>query len=160
MEIPRSVVRYFLGMTRSDDAPNSTLRYKPMVTFVHCHAAKEAKACASASFQCVKKVRVIPSQCAHWRGNPPVLMLNLSISGLKSWEIATPGKRTGSQWPVFRQAHHSFPLRGNGWFRACWVAPNPGNTEIICGCAILRIAEWFFITHLWLMKWAMKMSRF
>ena len=53
MEIPRSVVRYFLGMTRSDDAPNSTLRYKPMVTFVHCHAAKEAKACASASFICL-----------------------------------------------------------------------------------------------------------
>ena len=34
-----------------------------------------------------------------------------------------------------------FRCGGNGWFHACWMAPNHGNTEIICGCAILWIAN-------------------
>ena len=48
-------------------------------------------------FSVSKKLESFRESSAHWRGNPPVLRLNLSISGLKSWEIATPGKRTGSQ---------------------------------------------------------------
>ena len=29
-----------------------------------------------------------------------------------------------------------FRCGGNGWFRACWVAPKPlGNTESFCGYA-------------------------
>ncbi|MCI6849935.1 MAG: hypothetical protein MR883_00270, partial [Clostridiales bacterium] len=44
-----------------------------------------------------KKLESFRESSAHWRGNPPDLRLNLSILGLKSWEIATPGKRTGSQ---------------------------------------------------------------
>ena len=39
MEIPRSVVRYFLGMTRSDGSSNSNLyssRVKPICVFLSC----------------------------------------------------------------------------------------------------------------------------
>ena len=49
------------------------------------------------------KNAVIASQCAHWRGNPPVLPRSPKNGGSvyvgirKSWGIATPGKRTGSQ---------------------------------------------------------------
>ena len=37
-----------------------------------------------------KKLESFRESSAHWRGNPPILRSNLSISGLKSWEIATP----------------------------------------------------------------------
>ncbi|MGN1016827.1 MAG: hypothetical protein ACI4PL_07495, partial [Faecousia sp.] len=45
----------------------------------------------------------LPRQCAHWRGNPPDFPRtqkngeNVYCSVLKSWGIATPLKRTGSQ---------------------------------------------------------------
>ena len=30
---------------------------------------------------------------------------------------------------------------GDGWFRACWEIPNPGNAESFCGCAIRGITK-------------------
>ena len=34
---------------------------------------------------------VIPSQCAHWRGNPPDKRLKLSLPSGKTFEIKAPG---------------------------------------------------------------------
>ena len=33
-----------------------------------------------------------------------------------------------------------FRCGGDGWFRACWEIPNPGNAESFCGHAIQGIA--------------------